>query len=143
MRLCDSAKELSSTYTHLLYLSHVFKFFFFCLQDSSCGGQASICCAASLHAKKQTNHNNIWEPIILGGANGESSKLENPPSLFRVRLCDSAEELSSTYNQLLYFFCVKDSQQLRALTGTHAFGPKTIYFVPKILMKQPHDCSSY
>ena len=23
----------------------------------------------------------------------------------------------------------------------HAFGPKKIYFVPKILMKQPHDCS--
>ena len=23
----------------------------------------------------------------------------------------------------------------------HAFGPKNIYFVPKILMKQPHDCS--
>ena len=27
------------------------------------------------------------------------------------------------------------------LTGPHAFGPKNIYFVPKILMKQPHDCS--
>ena len=27
------------------------------------------------------------------------------------------------------------------LTGPHAFGPKKIYFVPKILMKQPHDCS--
>ena len=26
------------------------------------------------------------------------------------------------------------------LTGPHAFGPKNIYFVPKILMKQPHDC---
>ena len=27
------------------------------------------------------------------------------------------------------------------LTGAHAFGPKKIYVVPKILMKQPHDCS--
>ena len=27
------------------------------------------------------------------------------------------------------------------LTGPHAFGPKNIYFAPKILMKQPHDCS--
>ena len=27
------------------------------------------------------------------------------------------------------------------LTGPHAFGPKNIYLVPKILMKQPHDCS--
>ena len=27
------------------------------------------------------------------------------------------------------------------LTGPHAFGPKNIYFVHKILMKQPHDCS--
>ena len=27
------------------------------------------------------------------------------------------------------------------LTGPHAFGPKNIYFVPKITMKQPHDCS--
>ena len=26
-------------------------------------------------------------------------------------------------------------------TGGHAFGPKKKYFVPKILMKQPHDCS--
>ena len=30
------------------------------------------------------------------------------------------------------------------LTGRpHAFGPKNIYIVPKILMEQPHDCSSY
>ena len=28
-----------------------------------------------------------------------------------------------------------------SLTGPHAFGPKKIFFVPKILMKQPHDCS--
>ena len=28
-----------------------------------------------------------------------------------------------------------------SLTGPHAFEPKNIYFVPKILMKQPHDCS--
>ena len=27
------------------------------------------------------------------------------------------------------------------LTGPHAFGPKNIYFVLIILMKQPHDCS--
>ena len=27
------------------------------------------------------------------------------------------------------------------LTGPHAFGPEKIYFVPKILMKQLHDCS--
>ena len=32
-------------------------------------------------------------------------------------------------------------QESILLTGPHAFGPKKIYFVPKILMKQPHDCS--
>ena len=28
-----------------------------------------------------------------------------------------------------------------SLTGPHAFEPKKIYFVPKVLMKQPHYCS--
>ena len=32
-------------------------------------------------------------------------------------------------------------KNLERLTGPHAFGPKKIYFVPKILRKQPHDCS--
>ena len=32
---------------------------------------------------------------------------------------------------------------INSVSGPHAFGPKKIYFGHKILMKQPHDCSSY
>ena len=35
--------------------------------------------------------------------------------------------------QILHIFYLKNF--------LHAFGPKKIYFVPKILMKQPHHCS--
>ena len=31
---------------------------------------------------------------------------------------------------------------MNRLTGPHAFGPKNIYFVPKILMKQPDDVAT-
>ena len=34
-------------------------------------------------------------------------------------------------------FCPSEA----CFTGPHAFGPKKIHFVPKILMKQPYDCS--
>ena len=50
--------------------------------------------------------------------------------------------ISTVYQSLPKQFHVggRVLQQYIYLTGPHAFGPKNIYFVPKILMKQPHDC---
>ena len=78
---------------------------------------------------------------LSGLFSGSDSDLQGPPLATHCSTVQKYLKISVTTNFFPFSLFVATGIWC-TFTGPHAFGPKIyIYFVPKILMKQPHDCS--